>query len=188
MPPFRHRLLSISLPPSFRSSGTLYNFNKFSTNDINTRGGPYDFSSVMHYNSYAFSTNSRPTITDLRGNVLKTQVTATRQPRSCFCELFVLVTPVATAVVKEADLKIKEASETRLQHNGFSCKVLKPSRDEPSHPVHRKLHDRGRNRRLIANQRVTSNHNQHSGFKPSPAVSSTRGKIAGESAQKRSVT
>lgn len=50
-----------------------YNFNKFTTTQINSLNSRYDVRSVMHYGSFAFSVNRRPTITDLRGNVLNTQ-------------------------------------------------------------------------------------------------------------------
>ena len=51
-----------------------YNFNKFSTSSVNSMGSAYDIGSVMHYNSYAFSSNGRPTITDLSGRPIRTQV------------------------------------------------------------------------------------------------------------------
>jgi len=62
------RILSQNIPPQ-----VLYNFNKFSTSQINSRGSAYDVGSVMHYNGYAFSSNGRPTITDLQGNPIKAQ-------------------------------------------------------------------------------------------------------------------
>lgn len=82
------RILSQNIPPRklldflqfddfekyFFSSEVLYNFNKFSTSQINSRGSAYDVGSVMHYNGYAFSSNGRPTITDLQGNPIKAQV------------------------------------------------------------------------------------------------------------------
>ena len=55
-------------------AGVRYNFNKFSYSQIDSRGSPYDLGSVMHYNGYAFSNNGRPTIVDLRGNAVRTQV------------------------------------------------------------------------------------------------------------------
>jgi len=53
--------------------GMGYNFNKFSTSSVNSMGSAYDIGSVMHYNSYAFSSNGRPTITDLSGRPIRTQ-------------------------------------------------------------------------------------------------------------------
>nr|XP_026691970.1 zinc metalloproteinase nas-15 [Ciona intestinalis] len=53
--------------------GMAYNFNKMSNRQINSRNSPYDIGSVMHYNSYAFSSNRRPTITDLQGRPITTQ-------------------------------------------------------------------------------------------------------------------
>jgi len=53
--------------------GMAYNFNKLTTHEALSLGSSYDTGSVMHYSSYAFSSNGRPTITDLRGNAIKTQ-------------------------------------------------------------------------------------------------------------------
>jgi len=50
-----------------------YNFNKKSKYQIDYMGSPYDYKSVMHYNSYAFSINRKPTIVDLQGKVIPTQ-------------------------------------------------------------------------------------------------------------------
>lgn len=42
--------------------GMAYNFNKYGRDTIDSLGTPYDYASVMHYDSYAFSANRRPTI------------------------------------------------------------------------------------------------------------------------------
>jgi len=43
--------------------GMEFNFQKYSTSTINSRGVSYDYPSIMHYGAYAFSSNGRPTIT-----------------------------------------------------------------------------------------------------------------------------
>ena len=43
-------------------AGMKYNFNKYGRNTIDSLGTPYDYGSVMHYDSYAFSANRQPTI------------------------------------------------------------------------------------------------------------------------------
>jgi len=40
----------------------VFNFNKFTTTTIDSRGTPYDYDSVMHYGSYYFSANRQLTI------------------------------------------------------------------------------------------------------------------------------
>jgi len=57
-----------NISPSVR-----YNFNKFSTSQVDSRGSPYDVGSIMHYNGYDFSSNGGATITDLRGNAIRAQ-------------------------------------------------------------------------------------------------------------------
>jgi len=48
-------------------------FNKKKKSQIDYMGSPYDYKSVMHYNSYAFSANRKPTIVDLNGKTIPTQ-------------------------------------------------------------------------------------------------------------------
>ena len=43
-------------------SGMEFNFNKYGRSTIDSLGTPYDYGSVMHYDSRAFSRNGRPTI------------------------------------------------------------------------------------------------------------------------------
>ena len=50
-----YNLYSVSL-------GMAYNFNKYGRTTIDSLGTPYDYTSVMHYDAYAFSANGRPTI------------------------------------------------------------------------------------------------------------------------------
>ena len=42
--------------------GMEFNFNKYGRSTIDSLGTPYDYESVMHYASKAFSRNGRPTI------------------------------------------------------------------------------------------------------------------------------
>ena len=44
-----------------------FNFNKYSTSQIDSLGVAYDYESIMHYGSRAFSVNGYPTI-QVKGN------------------------------------------------------------------------------------------------------------------------
>ncbi|CAH1269126.1 ASTL [Branchiostoma lanceolatum] len=57
-----------NIPQSVR-----YNFQKYTNREVNSLGSAYDLGSVMHYGSYAFSFNRRPTITDRSGRPIRTQ-------------------------------------------------------------------------------------------------------------------
>lgn len=46
-------------------TGVESNFYSVSSAFVTTQGVPYDYDSIMHYGAYAFSRNSRPTITPL---------------------------------------------------------------------------------------------------------------------------
>lgn len=43
-------------------TGTEFNFNKYDRSKTDSLETPYDYGSVMHYDSKAFSRNGRPTI------------------------------------------------------------------------------------------------------------------------------
>ena len=45
-----------------------YNFDKFATG-VDYQGFPYDYYSIMHYDSYAFSNNNLPTMVPLQPGV-----------------------------------------------------------------------------------------------------------------------
>lgn len=49
--------------------GMEYNFEKYSTSYVDTQNTPYDYASVMHYSSDAFSSNGYPTIQPLQTGV-----------------------------------------------------------------------------------------------------------------------
>ena len=51
------------------STGMEFNFNKYDRSKIDSLGTPYDYNSVMHYDSKAFSRNGRPTILPKRQGV-----------------------------------------------------------------------------------------------------------------------
>jgi len=53
--------------------GTSYNFNKMSAGELRNLNSNYDTQSVMHYGSYAFSSNGQPTITDRARRPISTQ-------------------------------------------------------------------------------------------------------------------
>ncbi|KAL5275928.1 hypothetical protein ACFFRR_001635 [Megaselia abdita] len=44
-------------------SGYEYAFDKYTNQQVNNFGVPYDYASIMHYGPYAFSSNGKPTIT-----------------------------------------------------------------------------------------------------------------------------
>jgi len=46
--------------------GTEYNFNKYTLNEITHLKAPYDTCSIMHYSSYAFSSNGQATIVKIQ--------------------------------------------------------------------------------------------------------------------------
>ena len=50
-------------------SGNKFNFNKYNRGTIDSLGTKYDYGSVMHYGSRAFSKNGRPTIVAKRSGV-----------------------------------------------------------------------------------------------------------------------
>ena len=50
--------------------GLAFAFKKYPRSTIDSLGTPYDYGSVMHYGSFAFSKNKRPTIVAKRQGVL----------------------------------------------------------------------------------------------------------------------
>ena len=52
----------------------LFQFGKYSTDPARIPVESYDFWSIMHYGSYYLSSNGAATMTDLDGNVFRTQV------------------------------------------------------------------------------------------------------------------
>ncbi|CAF1459338.1 unnamed protein product [Adineta ricciae] len=47
----------------------LFNFDKYNNSEVDTQNTPYDYESVMHYETYALSINGLPTIEPLQPNV-----------------------------------------------------------------------------------------------------------------------
>lgn len=47
----------------------LYNFDKMSSADVDTQNTPYDYESLMHYETTAFSINGLPSIEPLQPNI-----------------------------------------------------------------------------------------------------------------------
>lgn len=64
------RWLDISIAAAMKlmmilCAGTRNNFKKYSSARVTDYGVPYDYGSIMHYSSHAFSRNGKPTITPL---------------------------------------------------------------------------------------------------------------------------
>jgi len=76
------RDLYVTLVPENIKEKMMPNFAKYSTNEINSRDSPYDYKSLMHYNSYAFSTNGNPTLVRASDNV--TRIGAQREGMSMY--------------------------------------------------------------------------------------------------------
>lgn len=51
------------------SIGMQHNFVKYNDSEVDTQNTTYDYNSVMHYDAYAFSANSLPTISPTQAGV-----------------------------------------------------------------------------------------------------------------------
>jgi len=51
--------------------GQEHNFNRYKPKQMDSQGGAYDFSSIMHYGNYAFSKNNKPTMLSVKDPMLQ---------------------------------------------------------------------------------------------------------------------
>lgn len=63
------RLKTLNIFAYVYLTGMEFNFNKYDRSTIDSLGTPYDYNSVMHYDSKAFSRNGRPTIVAKKSGV-----------------------------------------------------------------------------------------------------------------------
>eukprot|EP00052_Salpingoeca_macrocollata_P025545 m.232707 g.232707 ORF g.232707 m.232707 type:complete len:386 (+) comp22447_c0_seq3:251-1408(+) len=92
----------VTVHPENIEAGKEHNFNKMTTTQIDERGEPYDYKSLMHYGSTFFSKNGKATITAKNGATLRGDSLSTTDVRGmnklygCFVEKGAYYSPAST--------------------------------------------------------------------------------------------